>query len=217
MLHLRWKEEDGSFFHLDCDLTVPTFPTQDRYDGGTNDVMDYLSRKKPVGWREECGKLLDLEALASSPHLIDPTSWQIKMRLINRSTVLPSQVGTTSDLSSSLPQSLLFLRDDTLDGRKREVYVLAKMVKIFTASSTKSIQLKMAIEDVLGNVDDIESGDLGSSLRSILQHRDIRGHFSSIHPDLTAVGVTKVQVTNKGLSFLRESEQGDWHNQLERN
>ena len=70
---------------------------------------------------------------------------------------------------------------------------------------------------MLGNVDDIESGDLGSSLRSILQHKDIRGHFSSIHPDLTAVGVTKVQVTDEGLSFLRESEQGDWYNQLERN
>ena len=119
VLHLRWREEDGSFFHLDCDLTVPTFPTQDRYDGGTDDVVRYLSRERPVGWREECGKLLNLSAMAGSTHLIDPSSWQIKMRLINRSTVLPSQVGTSTDLSSSLPQSLLFLDDQTLRGRKR--------------------------------------------------------------------------------------------------
>ena len=105
VLHLRWREEDGSFFHLDCDLTVPTFPTQDRYDGGRNDIMDYLSKEKPVGWREECGKLLNLKPMAGSPHLVNPPSWQIKMRLINRTTVLPSQVGTDTDLSSSLPRA----------------------------------------------------------------------------------------------------------------
>ena len=106
MLHLRWREEDGSFFHLDCDLTVPTFPTQDRYDGGVNDAWQYLSRERPVGWREECGKLLNLSAMAGSPHLIDPRSWQIKMRLINRTTVLPSQVGTSSNMSlPSLPRA----------------------------------------------------------------------------------------------------------------
>ena len=217
MLHLKWREKDGSFFHLDCDLTIPTFPTQDRYDGGTNDVVQYLVREKPVGWREECGKLLNLQPMAGSPHLIDPSSWQIKMRLINRSTVLPSQVGTSSDLSSSLPQSLLFLRDGTLSGRKREVYVLAKMVKTFTASSAKSIQLKMAVEIVLASIKDISSADLGASLRSVLQHPEIRGQFSSIHPDLRAEGVTRVEVTDQGLCFLRDTAQGEWRNQVECN
>ena len=216
MLHLRWREEDGSFYHLDCDLTVPTFPTQDRYDRGINDARQYLSRERPVGWREECGKLLNLAAMAYSYHLIDPTSWQIKMRLINRSTVLPSQVGTSTDLSSSLPQSLLFLNDQTLEGRKREVYVLAKMVKTFTASRAKSIQLKMAMDDVLGNNTDIPSADLGASLRSVLQYRDIRGQFSSsIHPDLLAEGFTRVEVTDQGLCFLRDTSQGKCCNQLE--
>ena len=98
VLHLRWREEDGSFFHLDCDLTVPTFPTQDRYDGGIDDARQYLYREKPVGWREECGKLLNLTGMAGSYHLINPRSWQIKMRLINRTTVLPSQVGCTSNM-----------------------------------------------------------------------------------------------------------------------
>ena len=215
VLHLRWREKDGSFFHLDCDLTVPTFPTQDRYDGGRNDAVRYLYREKPVGWREECGKLLDLVGMAGSPHLIDPASWQIKMRLINLSTVFPSQVGTSTDLSSSLPQSLLFLRDDTLRGRKREVYVLAKMAKTFTASRAKSIQLKMAVNSVLANNIDIPSTDLGASLRSVLQYRDIRGQFSSIHPDLLAEGFTRVDVTDEGLCFLRDTAQGECCNQLE--
>ena len=209
VLHLRWREEDGSFFHLDCDLTVPTFPTQDRYDGTTNDAMQYLKSEKPVGWREECGKLLNLQAVSGSPHLINPPSWQIKMRLINRSTVLPSQVGTSTDLFSSLPQSLLFLTDLTLKGRKREVYVLAKMVKTFTSSNAKSIQLKMAVDNVLGNNLDIPSADLGASLRSVLQYSDIRGQFSSIHPALLAEGVTRVEVTDQGLCFLRDTAQGE--------
>ena len=207
VLHLRWREEDGSFFHLDCDLTVPTFPTQLRYDGSVNDARQYLSRERPVGWREECGKLLNLGAMAGSYHLIDPASWQIKMRLINRSTVLPSQVGTDTDLSSSLPQSLLFLNDGTLEGRKREVYVLAKIVKTCTDSPAKSIELKMAVEKVLRNKEPSKE-DLGAALRSVLQHQDIRGKFASVHPDLRAEGVTGVEVTDEGLRFLRDTTQG---------
>ena len=88
VLHLRWREEDGSFFHLDCDLTVPTFPTQDRYD-----VRQYLVREKPVGWSEECGKLLNLTTMATSPHLIDPSSWQIKMNEADKQVQRPPQPG----------------------------------------------------------------------------------------------------------------------------
>ena len=139
------------------------------------------------------------------------------MRLINRSNVLLSQVGTTSDLPSSLPQSLLFLSYRTLNGRKRQVYVLAKMVKTFTASSAKSIQLKMAVNDVLINNIDISNDDLGASLRSVLQHKEIRGQFSSIHPDLKAEGVARVEVTDQGLCFVRDTTQGEWHPQLECN
>ena len=106
-------------------------------------------------------------------------------------------------------QSLLFLSDQTLLGRKKEVYVLAKMVKIFTSSSAKSIQLKMAICDVLKSNIDILSTDLGASLRSVLQYPEIRGKFSSIHPDLRAEGVTRLEVTNQGLCFVQDTAEGE--------
>ena len=81
--------------HISCDLTVPTFPTDTKYDGRVEEVRSYLRRVRPVGWLEEMSKLQDMRGAAKSPHLIDPSSWQVKMRLINRTTVLPSQVGPT--------------------------------------------------------------------------------------------------------------------------
>ena len=91
------------------------------------------------------------------------------------------------------------------------------MVKTFTASSAKSIQLKMAVNRVLINIIDISSADLGASLRSVLQYSEIRGQFSSIHPDLLAEGITRVEVTDQGLCFLRDTAQGELCNQLECN
>ena len=95
--------------------------------------------------------------------------------------------------------------------------MLAKMVKTFTSSSAKSIQLKMAVGDVLKKNIDVSSADLGASLRSVLQYRDIRGQFSSIHPDLLAEGITRVEVTDQGLCFVRDTAQSEWCKQLECN
>ena len=89
------------------------------------------------------------------------------------------------------------------------------MVKTFTASSAKSIQLKLAVNRVLNNIADVPSADLGASLRSVLQYKDIRGQFSSIHPDLLAEGFTRVEVTDQGLCFHRDTAQGECCNQLE--
>ena len=83
------------------------------------------------------------------------------------------------------------------------------MVKTFTSSSAKSIELKMAVERVLATTIDISSADLGASLRSVLQYEDIRGQFASIHPDLMAVGVTRMEVTDQGLCFFRDTAQGE--------
>ena len=70
-------------------------------DGSVNDAADYLMREQPVGWLEELSKLESLVGGASSPHLLTCKSWPVKFRLINRETVLPSQVTTlTPPLSS---------------------------------------------------------------------------------------------------------------------
>ena len=54
-----------------------------------------------MGWLEELFKLEGMEAAAALPHLLTCKSWPVKFRLINRDTVLPSQVNTlTYPLSS---------------------------------------------------------------------------------------------------------------------
>ena len=50
--------------------------------------------KYPVGWLEEHSKLETMTAAAASPHLQTLKTWPVKFRLINRDTVLPSQVTT---------------------------------------------------------------------------------------------------------------------------
>ena len=56
-------------------------------------MENYLDRERPVGWLEELSKLENMTAAGASHHLIGQDSWQIKMRQINRDTVLPRQVG----------------------------------------------------------------------------------------------------------------------------
>ena len=66
----------------------------------------------------------------------------------------------------------------------------------------------MAVDSVLKNSEP-SSEDLGAALRSVLQYREIRGQFSSIHPDLRAVGVTGVEVTDLGIRFVRDTTPGN--------
>ena len=77
---------------VDCDLNVPTIPTSTPYDGGIGEVQEYLETYKPVGWTEEMGKLETMTSAGASPHMIGQESWQVKLRQINRDTVLPRQV-----------------------------------------------------------------------------------------------------------------------------
>ena len=101
VLHLQWREDDGNLFTIDVDLNCPTWPTHTRFDGSTEDAENYLIRERPVGWLEELSKLEMMTAAAASPHLWTCKSWPVKFRLINRETVLPSQVTTlTPPLSS---------------------------------------------------------------------------------------------------------------------
>ena len=101
VLHLQWREEDGTLFTIDVDLNCPTWPTHTRFSGSNNDALKYLMRERPVGWLEELSKLENMSAAGASAHLLTCKSWPVKFRLINRETVLPSQVTTlTPPLSS---------------------------------------------------------------------------------------------------------------------
>ena len=105
VLHLQWRDEFDILFTIDVDLNCPTWPTHTRFDGNDNDASNYLMRERPVGWLEELSKLEGMAEAASSPHLVNSKSWPVKFRLINRDTVLPGQ-------------TLLFMRDETLEGNK---------------------------------------------------------------------------------------------------
>ena len=56
-----------------------------------------------MGCLEELSKLEDMSAAANSPHLLTCESWPVKFRLINRETVLPSQV---TNLTHSKSESI---------------------------------------------------------------------------------------------------------------
>ena len=89
VLHLAFIMDDGSLHYMDMDLSVPTFKTSNTedFDGHSNDYMFWLGRNKPSGWREEVEKL---DYMSAS---IDKGAEKfIKIRMINRDTVVPSQV-----------------------------------------------------------------------------------------------------------------------------
>ena len=89
-------------------------------------------------------------------------------------------------------------------GRKLEAYVILKILKYCTGSSARSYQCKFAVQRVFVNksIDSIE--ELGSALKEIIQYYTIRGKFSSVHPDLAAEGITRVEVGEEGLHFITE-------------
>merc|ERR1712130_1080836 len=117
--------------------------------------------------------------------------WQVKMRMINRDTILPRQ-------------SLLFLDDNTLYGLNHHVYVLIKILKYCTGSSAKSYQCKFGINSVLKNRD-MTAEELGKAIQDVIHYKTLRGKFSSVHPELRREGIVRVDVGEKGLHFVRET------------
>ena len=135
-------------------------------------------------------------AAATSPHLVNSKSWPVKFRLINRNTVLPGQ-------------TLLFMRDETLKGRKLDAYVLVKILKYCTGSSARSYQCKFAVSGVFGNTSIESMEEVGAAIKEIINYNTIRGKFSSVHPDLAAEGITRVEVGKEGLHFISDLQPGE--------
>ena len=148
-----------------------------------------------MGWLEELSKLASMTTAAASPHLLVSKNWPVKFRLINRNTVLPGQ-------------TLLFMDDQTLHKKKLEVYVLVKILKYCTGSSARSYQCKYAFEDVFTNKSIESMEEVGAAIKEIIHYDTIRGKFSSVHPDLAAEGITRVEVGEEGLHFIKTTEAG---------
>ena len=125
-------------------------------------------REQPVGWLQERSKLEMMSSAASSYHLLTSKSWPVKFRLINRDTVLPGQ-------------TLLFMRDETLKNRKLHVYVLPKILKYCTGTSTRRYQCKYAVDRVFNNKSIESMEKVGAAIKKIIHYQTIRGKFSSVH------------------------------------
>ena len=47
-----------------------------------------------------------------------------------------------------------------------------------------------------------------AAIKKIIQYKTIRGNFSFVHPDLAAEGITRVEVGEEGLHFIRATGTG---------
>ena len=66
--------------------------------------------------------------------------------------------------------------------------------------------MKYAVDRVFSNKGIDSTEDLGTAIKEIIHYKTIRGKFSSVHPDLAAEGITKVEVGEEGLNFLTRRE-----------
>ena len=82
-------KEDETVQMVDVDINVPSFRCSNSgdYTGGIGDYRSFLTRTRPVGWRDEVAKQQDMSASAPSDAIRS-----CRVKLVNMDTVLPSQV-----------------------------------------------------------------------------------------------------------------------------
>ena len=100
------------------------------------------------------------------------------------------------------------MEDRTLRGTKRQIYILLKIIKHLAQGKPKnsrkvsSYTVKFAVDSVLKNWVP-EEAEWGAAIRAVLHHPTLRGRFGSVSPALAAEGIRRVEVGDRGLSFLR--------------
>ena len=82
---------------------------------------------------------------------------------------------------------------------------MLKILKYCTDSSARSYQCKFAVKEVFKNKSIESMEELGAAIKEIIHYKTIRGKFSSVHPDLAAEGITRVEVGEEGLHFIRNN------------
>ena len=104
------------------------------------------------------------------------------------------------------------MNENTLMGRKLDLYVLMKIVKYCTGSSAKSYQCKFAANQVLTGRKDVSMKELGAAIKETIHHSTIRGKFCSVHPDLESEGIIRVELEEEGLHFITKTKTGEMQN-----
>ena len=101
------------------------------------------------------------------------------------------------------------MNKETLKGKKLDMYVMLKILKYCTGSSARSYQCKYAVDVALTNKNIENMEELGSAIKEVIQYKTIRGKFSSVHPDLAAEGITRVEVGEDVLHFISDQQPGE--------
>ena len=109
------------------------------------------------------------------------------------------------------------MRDQTLKERKLEAYVLLKILKYCIWSSARSYQCKFAMDHAVFIIKGTKSmEEVGPALKKIIHYNTLRGKFSSVHPDLAAEDITKAEVGEEGLFFIKNNYSGKNRSQLQK-
>ena len=89
--------------------------------------------------------------------------------------------------------------------------MLGKILKWLTGSKAKSYEIKFALcETDPSSQKEISESGLGAALQEVLHSRQLRGKFNSVHPDLRAKGVKRVEVGSHGITFHKEMTDGEF-------
>ena len=102
--------------------------------------------------------------------------------------------------------------EQTLKGKKLDLYVILKIIKYCTGSSARSYQCKYAVKEVLRNKSIESMEEVGAAIKEVIQYKNLRGKFFSVHPDLVAEGITRVEVGEEGLHFISDQQPGELFN-----
>ena len=78
--------------------------------------------------------------------------------------------------------------------------MLMKVLKLCTNSAVTSYDIKFAVSSCLLNLTDEIS--LGMMVQRMLEWETMRDKFASVHDDLKQLGITGVEVEEKGLYFV---------------
>ena len=153
VLHLEFRQEDGSLLNLDVDVCPPSLPFSKRkdyfgkeeedFDGSNTLKRKKLEEERLVDWRKEWDKSEDNSEASGEK---DGLKRSIRLRLINFKDVIPEQAMFNYSfliLTQHLAVPLVLQRRETLPGNKKKVYVLLKILKKCTNADITSFKVRI--------------------------------------------------------------------------
>ena len=85
--------------------------------------------------------------------------------------------------------------------------MVIKILKYCTGSSARSYQCKYAVNRIFSNKSIESMEEVGGAIKDIIHYSSIK--FSSVHADLAAEGIIRVEVGEEGLHFISDQQPGE--------